>query len=188
MAFSPPIFGFNDPFDDTDIFEFVYSDPQYIEPSVIDDISTNVGSDLGVPALTLGLTPTQSIRSQNSPSQYFPEDLDFRFELDPSRLNEGQEGLGFMPEKKREVIRFPAYRREPSDSGSGATLDPTSTTVSGRYRHWSITPKFLVTSRLALSAYSRSYKTGEAQSPPRTETSQNSVDAEDQGVLLVPYP
>lgn len=106
MAFSPPIFGFNDPFDDTDIFEFVYSDPQYIEPSVIDDISTNVGSDLGVPALTLGLTPTQSIRSQNSPSQYFPEDLDFRFELDPSRLNEGQEGLGFMPEKREKSSDF----------------------------------------------------------------------------------
>lgn len=85
--------------DDAKIFEFLnFNDTsEYNALSVLDDISTNVGSELGVPPLTTGPTLTPSTRSKASPSLCSPEDLELQ--LDPSWPKEASDDLGFSSYK-----------------------------------------------------------------------------------------
>ncbi|ROW11356.1 hypothetical protein VMCG_01254 [Cytospora schulzeri] len=94
-----------EPCEGSDLWEFFNLDPDHTASSVHDDISTTLGSELGVPALTVGPTLTPSTRSQTSPSGDRPEDLDFHYELDLPGLNEDQEGLGFPTLDKSPYFR-----------------------------------------------------------------------------------
>lgn len=108
MAFSPFFtYGLNEPSegDDAVIWEFINPYPDYNAPPAPDDISTTLGSEFGVPALTLGLTTTQSVLSQASPSLDRPEDLDLHYGLDPPPLNQGQEDIGCTSREKLSFFR-----------------------------------------------------------------------------------
>lgn len=103
MAFDP-----REPIDDAVVFEFLNLEPfpEYIAQSVMDDISTTIGSELGVPPLTTGPTMTPTTRSMASPSLFWPEeDQELHYEFDLSWPNEVQGDLGFQSLGKSSLFR-----------------------------------------------------------------------------------
>lgn len=104
MAFSTNMFDFSE--NDADVlFNQFFNLSDYVAPSVSDDISTTVGSELGVPPLTTGPTLTPSIRSRASPSLASPEDLDLRYGPELSWFSEASENSGFQSLDKSSLLR-----------------------------------------------------------------------------------